>query len=108
MEIKPSLAIYFLKKFEIHTDANYLWQQKSQAFSDDFSRVIWNAWLGRTFLRQDQLTIKVSCNDILNQNNGYSRTANNNFFSENRYTTIRRFFMLGATWNFTRFRTIKE
>lgn len=108
VEIRPSLAIYFLKKFEIHTDANYLWQQKSKAFSDDFSRVIWNAWLGRTFLQQDQLTIKISCNDILNQNNGYSRTASNNFFSENRYTTIRRFFMLGATWNFTRFRTIKQ
>ncbi|WP_255373165.1 outer membrane beta-barrel protein [Chitinophaga sp. YR627] len=108
IEIRPSLAIYFLKKFEIHTDANYLWQRKSQAFSDNFSRVIWNAWLGRTFLKQDQLTIRISCNDILNQNNGYSRTANNNFFSENRYTTIRRFFMLGATWNFTRFRTIKQ
>lgn len=108
VEIRPSLAIYFLKKFEIHTDANYLWQRKSQAFSDNFSRVIWNAWLGRTFLKQDQLTIKLSCNDILNQNNGYSRTASNNFFSENRYTTIRRFFMLGTTWNFTKFRTIKE
>jgi len=108
VEIRPSLAIYFLKKFEIHTDVNYLWQRKSQAFSDNFSRVIWNAWLGRTFLKQDQLTIKVSCNDILNQNNGYSRTASNNFFSENRYTTIRRFFMLGATWNFTKFSTIKQ
>ena len=108
VEIRPSLAIYFLKKFEVHTDANYLWQQKSQAFNDNFSRMIWNAWLGRTFLKEDQLTIKISCNDILNQNNGYSRTANNNFFSENRYTTIRRFFMLGATWNFTRFRTIKQ
>lgn len=108
IEIKSSLAIYFLRKFELHTDVNYLWQRKSQAFSDDFSRTIWNAWLGRNFLKEDQLTIKISCNDILNQNNGYSRTAKNSFFSENRYTTIRRFFMIGATWNFTRFKTIKS
>lgn len=107
-EIKPTLDIYFLKKFQLHTDVHYLWQQKSEAFSDNFNRTIWNAWIGRNCLKNDQLTIKVSCNDILNQNNGYSRTANNTFFSENRYTTIRRFFMAGATWNFTRFRTIKQ
>lgn len=106
-EIKPTVDIYFLKKFQLHTDAYYLWQQKSQAFSDNFSRTIWNAWVGRNCFKDDQLTIKLSCNDILNQNSGYSRTANNSFFSENRYTTIRRFFMIGATWNFTKFRTIK-
>ncbi|WP_236059505.1 outer membrane beta-barrel protein [Chitinophaga rhizophila] len=108
LEVKSNFTVYFLKKFELHTDINYLWQRKSEAFNNNFSRAIWNAWLGRSFLKEDQLIIKVSCNDILNQNNGYARTAKNNFFSENRFTTIRRFFMLGATWNFTRFKTIKS
>ena len=107
-EVKPTVEIYFLKKFQLHTDASYLWQEKSQAFSDNFTRTIWNAWIGRNFFKNDQLIIKVSCNDILNQNSGYSRTARNTFFSEDRYTTIRRFFMLGATWNFTRFKVIKQ
>jgi hypothetical protein len=107
-EIKPSADIYFLKKFQLHTDAAYLWQQKSRAFSDDFSRTIWNAWVGRSLFKDDQLIIKLSCNDMLNQNTGYSRTADNSFFSENRYTTIRRFFMIGAAWNFTTFKTIKQ
>jgi hypothetical protein len=106
-EVKPTVDIYFLKKFQLHTDASYLWQEKSQAFSDNFTRTIWNAWIGRNCFKNDQLTIKVSCNDILNQNSGYSRTARNTFFSEDRYTTIRRFFMIGATWNFTRFKIIK-
>ncbi|MBZ4188554.1 TonB-dependent receptor [Niabella beijingensis] len=106
--LTPSADIYFLKKFQLHTDLNYLWQQKSRAFSDNFSRTIWNAWIGRNFLKNDQLTIKISCNDILNENNGYSRTASNTFFSENRYTTIRRFFMVGATWSFTKFNNIKQ
>lgn len=107
-EIKPALDIYFLKKFQLHTDAYYLWQQKSRAFNDNFSRMIWNAWIGRNCFKDDQLTIKLSCNDILNQNIGYSRTASNSFFSEDRYTTIRRFFMIGGTWNFTKFSTIKQ
>lgn len=108
IDIKPNLDLFFLKKFQLHTDAHYAWQQKSRAFNDNFSRTIWNAWIGRNCFKDDQLIIKLSCNDILNQNSGYSRTANNTFFSENRYTTIRRFFMIGATWNFTRFRIIKQ
>lgn len=100
--------VYFLKKFQLHNDANYFWQQKTQTFNDNFDRLIWNAWLGYNMLKNDQLTIKVSCNDILNQNNGYSRTANNTMYTENRYTTIRRFFMIGATWSFTKFNNIKQ
>ncbi|SHM61565.1 Carboxypeptidase regulatory-like domain-containing protein [Chitinophaga jiangningensis] len=106
--LNPSVDIHFGKKFQLHTDATFLWQQQSQAFSDNFSRLTWNAWIGRNFFKNDQLTVKVSCNDILNQNNGYDRTATNTYYSENRYTTIRRFFMLGATWNFTRFNNIKQ
>lgn len=104
----PSAAIYFLKKLELHTDGNYFWQQKTQTFDQNFNRFIWNAWLGYNMLKNDQLTIKISCNDILNQNSGYSRTANNDMFTENRYTTIRRFFMIGATWSFTKFNNIKQ
>ncbi|MGJ7030539.1 outer membrane beta-barrel protein [Niabella hirudinis] len=104
----PSAAVYFLKKLELHTDGNYFWQQKTQTFGQNFNRFIWNAWLGYNMLKNDQLTIKVSCNDILNQNNGYSRTANNTLFTENRYTTIRRFFMIGATWSFTKFNNLKQ
>ncbi len=106
--LSPSVDIYFLKKFQLHTDAVYLWQEKTQAFANDFNRTIWNAWIGRNFLKNDQLTVKLSCNDILNQNNGYERTATNTFFSENRYTTIRRFFMIGATWSFTKFNNLKQ
>ncbi|HEY9260487.1 TonB-dependent receptor [Chitinophaga sp.] len=106
--LNPSFDLYFLKKFQFHTDANYLWQQKTQTFNDNFKRTIWNAWIGRNFFSNDQLTVKISCNDILNQNNGYARTATNTFFSENRYTTIQRYFMLGATWNFTKFNSIKQ
>lgn len=106
--INPSADYFFLRRFQLHTDANYTWQQRTQSFNDNFSRLIWNAWLGCSFLTNDQLTVKVSCNDILNQNNGYMRTATNTFFSENRYTTIRRFFMIGATWSFTKFSSQKQ
>ncbi|MBW7941718.1 MAG: outer membrane beta-barrel protein [Candidatus Kuenenia stuttgartiensis] len=105
--IQPSADIFVVKKIRLHTDADYLWQQKTQAFANNFDRVVWNVRVERSFLKKDQLSIKISCNDILNQNNGYARTATNTFFSENQYTTIRRYFSIGATWNFTKFKKLK-
>lgn len=106
--LNPSAAIYFFKKLELHTDANYFWQQKTQTFAKNFDRTIWNAWLGYNMLKNDQLTIKISCNDILNQNNGYFRSANNSVYTETTSTTIRRFFMIGIVWSFTKFNSLKE
>lgn len=106
--LNPSATVYFFKKMEFHTDADYFWQQKSQTFTKNFNRVIWNAWLGYNMLKNDQLTIKVSCNDILDQNNGYFRRAANAVYTEKTYTTIRRFFMIGATWSFTKFNSLKQ
>lgn len=106
--IQPSADIFVIKKIRLHTDANYLWQQKTQAFANNFDRLVWNVRVERSFLKKDQLSIKISCNDILDQNNGYARTATNTFFSENRYTTIRRYFTIGATWNFTKFKKLKQ
>jgi hypothetical protein len=105
--IQPSADIFVIKKIRLHTDANYLWQQKTKAFADNFDRLVWNVRVERSFLKKDQLSIKISCNDILNQNNGYARTVTNTFFSENHYTTIRRYFTVGATWNFTKFKKLK-
>ena len=103
--LKPTLHVFFLKKFEGHSEAQYLWQQKTQTFSHNFSRTIWTAWAGYKFLKNEQLMLRLVCRDILNQNNGYSRTASNTFYSEDRYTTIRRFFLLSLVWNFTKFST---
>jgi len=49
-----------------------------------------------------QMLIKLSVNDLLNQNVGFNRTVNSNFISQNTYTTIRRFAMLSVVWNFTK------
>lgn len=106
--LNPSARVDLFKKWEIHTDADYFWQGKTQAFGNNFHRLIWNAGIGRKLLKNDQLTISFSCHDLLNQNNGFSRTASTTFFSENRYTTIQRFFLISALWNFNKFYTPKQ
>lgn len=105
--IKPSFDLYFLKKFQLHSDADYLWQDKSEVFKETFDRLIWNAWIGGNFLKTKELTIKLACNDILNANTGISRIAAGSFFTESKFVTIKRFFMMSVTWNFTKFKMIK-
>lgn len=105
--LTPSVDIYFDRRVRLHSDVNYLWQQKTQSFPENFKRCIWNGWLGYDFLKNNQLTVKLSCNDILNENNGYTRNNENSLFIENRYSTIMRYFMIGAVWNFTKFKNLK-
>jgi hypothetical protein len=105
--IKPAFDVYFLKNLQLHSDADYLWQSKSEVFAETFDRFIWNAWVGGSFLRNKQLTIKIACNDILNANKGISRLALGSFFTESKFITIQRYFMVTAQWNFTKFKMIK-
>lgn len=105
--VKPAIDIYFLKKLQLHSDGEYIWQGKSEVFKETFDRFIWNAWIGGNFLKNKQLTIKLSCNDILNANTGISRIAAGSFFTENRFITIRRYYMATAAWNFTKFKMVK-
>jgi len=53
-------------------------------------------------LKGDALLIKVSGNDLLNQNVGFNRSANSNFITQTTFTNIKRFYMLSVVWNFTK------
>lgn len=62
----------------------------------------WNAYVSKSFLKDRSLVAKLYANDILDQNVGYTRYNDPNYISENTYNTIRRYFMLSLTWNFTK------
>jgi hypothetical protein len=62
----------------------------------------WNAYVSKSFLKDKSLVAKLYANDILDQNVGYNRYNDPNYISESTYNTIRRYFMLSLTWNFTK------
>lgn len=94
--------IYLPAKFEIGTTVNYEYNAPTAVFDDSFSRVLINSHLSKKFLKNDQLSLRLSGNDLLNQNIGFSRNAFNNYISQNSYTTIRRYFMFSVVWDFSR------
>ena len=89
------------KKFEIGTTVNVMIRQKTEVFNTNNDVVIWNAWVGWKFAKKDQFEIRATVNDILNQNIGYSRTAQGSIITQNTYNTIRRYCMLSLIWNFS-------
>src|SRR5579871_859230 len=101
-DINPNFDIFLPLKFQIHSDCDFNIRQKTPVFNTNTNVILWNGWIGKKFLKNDALLIKIIGNDLLDQNKGFSRSVNSNFITQNTYSTIRRYFLLGITWNFTK------
>lgn len=88
-------------KMEINTDANLNFRQQTSVFDQNRNAMIWNASIGKRLFKETCL-LKFGVNDILNQNIGFNRNISSNFISENTNLTLRRFWLLSFTWNFTK------
>ncbi|WP_143306398.1 outer membrane beta-barrel protein [Chitinophaga vietnamensis] len=98
--IGPDLTLFLPAGFKIHTDFSYQHRQRTTLFTDNLDVLLWNAWLEKRLIRDGSLLVRLSANDLLNQNRGFSRSVANNFIIQNSYTTIQRFFLLSVSWNF--------
>ncbi|MHA4893522.1 outer membrane beta-barrel family protein [Pedobacter sp. PWIIR3] len=96
------LSIYLPGKIEINSDGVYTYKAQTQAFNDRLERFIVNAGISKKFLKTDALKMSIRANDLLNQNNGFTRSAYGNMITQNRFTTIKRYFMGSITWDFNK------
>jgi Outer membrane protein beta-barrel family len=96
------LTFYFLKKYELNNEVHADLRQKTTLFNTNNNVVLWNAYIGRKFLKNDKGLLKFYVYDLLNQNKGYNRTINTNVITESNYQTINRYFMLSFVWNFSK------
>jgi hypothetical protein len=86
------------KKFEISSSATLNFRQKTDVSGRDVNSVKWDAWVSRKFLKKDNLELRASVYDILNQNIGFDRNANSNIVTERSFATLKRFFMLSIQY----------
>jgi hypothetical protein len=89
-------------KLEISTDIEYNHTNSTQAYSDDVDYFIMNSSLTKKFFKDEKLRFSVSGNDLLNQNRGFNRTANDNFLTQSSYTTINRYLLFSLIWDFNK------
>ena len=91
-----------LKKIDIGSDFSLQLRQKDPRFPQNNSYTIWNGSVTKRFFKENQFELKLQVNDILNQNRGYNRNFSSYSFTETYYATLRRFWLLTATWNISK------
>jgi hypothetical protein len=92
-------TIYLKKVWSLSTDYDYYFRQKTFQTNTNLITHIWNARFQRTF-KNDEFTTYISVNDILDQNIGIDRNFYGSTYSEVRNDRLKRYFLIGFTWNF--------
>jgi hypothetical protein len=99
---RASASVYLPWKIQINSDVNYEYRAKTESFDTDFKRTLLNASISKAFLKQDNLKLVVSGNDLLNQNTGFNRQAFANQITQTNYTTIKRYIMFSIVYDFSK------
>ncbi len=87
-------------KFEAGTDININLREKVNKYDVNNNVILINAYVEKKFLKNDVLTLRLSINDILNQNKGYDRYITPFYSEEKTYLTFKRYGLIGLTYNF--------
>lgn len=103
MNTNPNLEIKFKKqKLYVNFDGDFDVYQKTEVFQNQRNIFVINGNIRRTFTKKDAFELKLSVNDLLNQNLGVQRNVTSNFIQENTFQNLRRFFLLSFIWNFNK------
>jgi len=97
-----SLDYYITKTFKVYTNINYSYEAPTQAFDQKIERFLVTPGVSKKLLKDESLTVDFMVNDIFNNNIGYSRSQYNAIFTQRRYDTIRRYYMLKVSWDFNK------
>lgn len=97
--LSADVTIYFKKVWSISTDYQYYARQKTPQFSNSLNNQLWNARFQRTF-RNNEFTAFIRVRDILNQNIGIERNFYSNTLTEERNDRLKRYWLVGFTWDF--------
>jgi hypothetical protein len=85
--------------WSINTDYQLNIRQKTDQFSNNLNTNLWNARFQKTF-KNNEFTAFVKVRDILNQNVGIERNFNGNTLTEERNDRLKRYWLVGFTWDF--------
>jgi hypothetical protein len=92
----------FGKGFVVQTDlANQSYRGLGAGFNQNFT--LWNASLGKKFLKNNAGELRLTVFDILNQNNSVSRTVTETFIQDNTSQVLTQYAMLTFTYTLRNF-----
>ena len=90
------------KKWYVEVNEDITVYQKTAVFTNQKDIYIINASVKKSITKNENWQIKLSANDLLNQNQGVNRNITSNFITETSHQTIQRFFLLTLIYNFSK------
>lgn len=96
------VQITAIKRLEISCDLNYRYNSQ---IPPEFQRsiTVWNSAVAYRFLKKEQLTVRLSVNDLFNGNTNITRTTGPSFVENMQVNALKRYGMLSLRYNFNRF-----
>ena len=104
--VNVDATIYIKKVWSVISDYQFDYRQKTQQITTALNTHILNARLQRTF-KKDEFTAYFTVRDILNQNVGVQRNFNSNTYTEVINDRLKRYFLVGFTWDFKNKSSVK-
>ncbi|UEG53606.1 outer membrane beta-barrel family protein [Mucilaginibacter daejeonensis] len=96
------INFYLPAKLVLGTDGYYEYRAPTRSFNEDFKRFIANVYLTKSFLKDESLKLKVTVNDVFNQNQGFSRNAYGAYITQTTNTTIKRYALFSLIYDFSK------
>jgi hypothetical protein len=91
----------FKKSLILSSDFDYfVTSGQAQGFNQQVP--MWNASIAKQFLKGKQAEVRLSVNDILNQNQSITRNTGSNYFEDVQSNVLRRYFMLSFSYKLNR------
>ena len=96
-------TIYLPLNFKIESDVN--WSTNS-GYGDGFKQneVLWNASASKSFLKNNQWTLRFKIYDILRQRSNISRSITASYIQDSEYNTLGSYFMVHFIYRFSIFK----
>lgn len=96
-------TIYLPLNFKIESDVN--WSTNS-GYGDGFKQneVLWNASASKSFLKNNQETLRFKIYDILQQRSNISRSVTASYIQDSEYNTLGSYFMVHFIYRFSIFK----
>ena len=91
-------------KIIVETDAKYVINSQ-RTVGYNLNYVVWNASISKLFMKNENLILSITGNDILNQNISNTRTIEDNVITDDKTNIISRYFLLKLTYKFNSTKT---